>query len=104
MIWHQRSVGQQRPAFGTGVVAEGQPLLHAAAFVSGKGRGGRAGVTAKGRGGEGGRGGRGARESICGEDWVLQQLHGEVPECAGANEAGAGEAVQVLRVWGSTDR
>ena len=24
MIWHQRSAGQQRPAFGTGGVAEGQ--------------------------------------------------------------------------------
>ena len=39
------------------------------------------GVTAKGRGGEGGK----ARESICSDNWVLQQLHGEVPECADAN-------------------
>ena len=34
VIWHQRCAGQQRPALGTGGVAEGQPLLQAAAFVS----------------------------------------------------------------------
>jgi hypothetical protein len=37
----------------------------------------------KGReeGEEGGEGEGDAREAVCGDDWIKQQLHGEVPAC-----------------------